>query len=90
MEAASRLGVIQEEVEVTPAGMLGDGFLLILIVDGNRLASNLLAFEELWSEDYHGFSNTQAVVKMLELASLEISKITLKHRTWFTPRPVGP
>jgi hypothetical protein len=89
VEAASNVDVIQEEVEVVPAGMCGDGFLLILIVDGNRLSSNLLTFEELWSEDYHDFSSTQVVTKMLEIASLEISKITLKHRTWFTPRPIG-
>ena len=93
VENASELGVIRDEVEVDVIEEIsprGGGFRLLLVVNGNRLGSRVLRFEEEWEEEWAGEPVSDSVLRMLALAVAEIKNIQTVHNTSFVARSPFP
>lgn len=91
VEKAAEIGVISDEVEVDVLDdTRGGGFRLLLIVNGSRLGSRTLRFEDEWKEEWLGEPVGDSVLRMLALAVAEIKNIQTVHNTWFVARPSVP
>lgn len=90
VEAAEAIDILGHQVEVVEVGgAAGDGdYMLILIVNGVRFASEPLAFENHWTEDLNEAPVTDQVLHLLAVAVRQIKKIETVRDTWYTAKPV--